>query len=584
MVLMSETVAHVHRTERFDLNALYETSRLLSASLDLEFVLNNLLLTAMSKLLVTRGAVMLYDPVESGYRVASSKGLTGLVTGDLHRLQVPTGDHMLMGTDVPEELSRHRIALVIPVRSGHRDIGLIVLGAKATRQPFERRELEFISSLVNMSSAAVHNSLMVQELKQANHDLDAKIQQLNTLFDLSKAFNAVISRERLVKLLSFSLMGHTLVSKYLFLLRTTVGQPAGLEDGDELFQVVTAKGISNPILEPDLARALCERQEMILLQDEADAAPEWEGLRTRGIHLVLPLQQNEETCAVLCLGPKMTGQPYQPDDIDFLYALGNLAFVSLQNTYLVEEQIEKKRLEEEMRLARDIQLRLLPQEIPAFEDVDAAALAIPSREVGGDYFDFSPLDSRRLLLAIADVTGKGLPAALLMANLQASLHVLFPLHMTIEEAASHINRVVCENTSYDKFITYFHAIFHRDQRTLEYVNAGHNPPILLRANGNVEYLERGGLLLGVMKYLTYERGHVELEPGDLLVLFTDGVTEAMGDDGEEYGDDRFLDVLRAHRLEPTRDILDAVHRDIRRFTGDTSRLSDDLTMVALKLK
>jgi len=240
-------------------------------------------------------------------------------------------------------------------------------------------------------------------------------------------------------------------------------------------------------------------------------------------------------------------------------------------------------LEEEILLARDIQLRLLPQEIPKFDRLDVAALALPSREVGGDFYDVVRLDDERLLLAIADVTGKGLPAAILMANLQASLHVLIPLPVSIEEAASHINRVICENTSYDKFITYFHSIYHHSTGELHYVNAGHNPPMLLRADGDVELLETGGLLLGVLKSMTYERGVVKLEPGDVLVLFTDGVTEAMGSAEEEYGEERLLEVLKANRHQPASVIIDAVHSDIRRFTGDTSRLSDDLTMVVMKV-
>jgi len=358
---MPESVAHVQRTERFDLNALYETSRLLSTSLDLEFVLNNLLLTAMSKLLVTRGAVLLYDPLENAYRTASSKGLSGLKEGDWLRFDQPIGDRMLMGDEVPQNLVEKRIALVIPVRSGHREIGLIALGEKATRMPFERREMEFVVSLVNMTSAAVHNSLMVEELKQANRDLDAKIQQLNTLFDLSQEFNATIDRTRLVKLLSFALMGQMLVGKYLFLLRSSDGQENHQAGGDPALRVVASKGIASPVLEPELARALCARREIVLLQDDEETDPQWQGLRDRGIALAIPLQQHGETCGALCLGPKMTGQPYQPDDVEFLYALGNQALVSIQNTYLIEEQIEKERLEEEIRLARDIQLRLLPR-------------------------------------------------------------------------------------------------------------------------------------------------------------------------------------------------------------------------------
>ncbi|HMB90506.1 MAG TPA: SpoIIE family protein phosphatase, partial [Rhodothermales bacterium] len=468
------------RTDRFDLRALYETSRLLSSSLDLEFVLSNLLLTAMSKLLVTRGAAFLFDPLEDAYRAATVKGLSGLEKDQFVRINNLPTDRLLRDGEVPEVLAQHRVELVLPVAFGHRKIGMIGLGKKATGQPFEERELEFIQSLVNMSSSAVHNSIIVEELKQANRDLDGKIQQLNTLFDLSQEFNATVERDRLVKLFSFALMGQMLVGKHLFLYRRN-NAATDAENGHS-FEVVSSKGLTDVDLEPDLIDRLCQQKDLVLLED-TEVIEEWEGLKRRGLVLVLPLRQQGVTCGMLCLGRKMTGQPYQPDDVEFLVALGNLALVSIQNSYLVDEQIEKERLEKEMRLAREIQEGLLPREIPTLTGAEIATLALPSREVGGDYFDVIPLSNSRVLIAIADVTGKGVPASLLMANLQACLHVMVPMDLTLEEATAHMNRVICQNTGFDKFITAFSAIYHADTGELEYVNAGHEPPIVIHQDG-----------------------------------------------------------------------------------------------------
>jgi sigma-B regulation protein RsbU (phosphoserine phosphatase) len=214
--------------------------------------------------------------------------------------------------------------------------------------------------------------------------------------------------------------------------------------------------------------------------------------------------------------------------------------------------------------------------------MDIAALAIPSREVGGDYFDLVTQQNGSLLLAIADVTGKGVPASLLMANLQACLHTMVPMDLTMEEFIGHMNRVICNNTSYDKFITAFTGLYLPKDRRFEYVNAGHNPPMLLRASGDLELLEKGGLLLGVMKDAPYERGSVHLAPGDMLVAFTDGVTEAMSPDGEEFHEDRLEAILRAHQQGTAQDILGAVRQAIIDFTGSETRLSDDLTMIVIK--
>lgn len=569
---MAQASSSLLRTERFDLRALYETSRLLGASLDLSFVLDNLLLTAMSKLLVTRGAALLYDPLAGGYRVATVKGMRTLPEGTVLALTPPA--EPLQGAGVPEPLATHRIALVLPVAFGHRDIGLLALGGKATGQPFEAAELEFMASLVHMTSSAVHNSLVVEELKQANYDLDHRVQQLNTLFDLSQEFNATIDRKRLVKLLSFALMGQMLVAKHLFLLRKTT------DAGSQVFQVVTSTGVAEPMLEPALVERLCSLNKLLLPHEEADAA--WEGLQRRGLALVLPIRHQGETCALLCLGAKMTGQPYSDADVEFLYALGNLAFVSIQNSFLVEEQIEKERLEEEMRLARTIQDGLLPRAVPRFPGLDIGTLALPSRKVGGDYFDLIGLEDERLLVAIADVTGKGVPAALLMANLQACLHVMVPMPLSLEEATAHINRVICENTGFDKFITYFHGIYHAADRRFLYVNAGHNPPMLVRADGSLELLDQGGLLLGVMANLPYESAAVTLHPGDTLALFTDGVTEAMSPEEEEYGEERLLACLQANRHRPAAALVDCIYAEIRDFTHNPATLSDDLTLIVLK--
>ena len=578
---MAEPSTDTAKTDRFDLRALYETSQLLSSSLDLEFVLSNLLLTAMSKLLVTRGSALVFDPVMDSYKIAASKGISDLKKGEYCAVTGANMEELMTDDDVPKELAEHGIALVFPVAFGHREIGLIGLGPKFTQQPFGGQELEFMASLVNMSSSAVHNSLMVEELRQANRDLDGKVQQLNTLFDLSQEFNATVERDRLVKLLTFALMGQMLVQKHVFLLRTQDGTESDVVEGTNI-HVVTAKGINRSVLSGALIDSLCALQELLLIDDDDDVPEEWKALKEAGISLVLPIKQKGETFAMLCLGSKMTGQSYQPDEIEFLYALGNLAFVSLQNSYLVDQQIEKERLEEEMRLARDIQERLQPSEIPGLPTLQAASLAIPSRHVAGDYFDAIKLGKHKLLLAIADVTGKGMPASLLMSNLQACLRVLVPMDVSLEEAAAQINRVISENTGFDKFITYVHGIYDEEKKTFDYVNAGHNPPTLVRANGEIELLEAGGLLLGVMADAEYERGTVTFDEGDVLALFTDGVTEAMSPDDEEYGEERLEKLLQDTRHQSATEILDAVREDIRVFTDDAPVLSDDVTMIVIK--
>ncbi len=563
------------RAERFDLRAIYETSCLLSSSLDLEFVLVNLLLTAMSKLLVTRGLALLYDPVEGGYRAAAVRGLSTIAKGEWIRLESAPQD-MLQGGEVPEALARNHVRLVLPVQSGHRNIGIIGLGRKATGAPFEDQELEFVQSLVNISAAAVHNSLIVEELKQANRDLDGKVQQLHTLFDLSQEFNATVERDRLIRLFSFALMGQMLIGRYVFFLRRRSAE-------NDAFHIVSMQGIPDAAFKPEFMEALRDLDVLVTLEGAPEIAEVWPAMHRRGLVLAVPLKQHGETHGVLCLGPKLTGQAYLPDEVEFLIALGNLAVISIQNVELIEERIEKERMEEEMRMAREIQRGLLPRAIPEIRGLQVAALALPSREVGGDYFDVLPLPDGRLFTIIADVTGKGIPAALLMSSIQACTHTLVPMSIPLTRLMAHINRVICQNTSPDKFITAFAAVYHADSRRLEYVNAGHEPPLVVRKEGDIVELEEGGLLLGVLSMATYECGSIELAPGDTVVLFTDGVTEAMGQKEEEYTDARLRTLLAARHTGTAQEVLEHIQADVESFTGPVTVLSDDRTMIVVKV-
>ncbi|PSQ93452.1 MAG: protein serine phosphatase [Bacteroidetes bacterium SW_4_67_19] len=566
------------RTERFDLRALYETSSLLSSSLELDFVLGNLLLTALSKLLVTRGAVLLWRPAEGGYRVAATKGGTQMEEGtvlalDDERRSLDRDDdgEPMRGAGVPAPLRERGVALALPLRSGERRLGLLVLGPKATGAPFADAEVEFVASLASMSAAAVGNALLVEELRTANRDLDGKVQQMNTLFDLSQEMGAIREEARLGKLLSYALMGQMAVRRHLFLLR---------QDDDDAeddsangprrpFQTVVRGGGADDVeVTPALTEAICGRRKLVRPADEDGAS--WDALAEAGFDIVLPIRHRDEVCAALALGPKLTGAPYETGDIEFLYSLGNLAYTSLRNARLLEEQIEKERLEQEIALARQAQQRLLPQQLPAANGVELAARTVPSREVGGDYYDVLSLpgraddESERLLLAIADVTGKGVAASLLMANVQAA--------RKLADQPGQSAGVVARAGPHPEVA-----------HTLDYVNAGHNPPMLLRAGGELERLETGGLLLGVMSGADYDSGRVELAEGDTLAIFTDGATEAMNPDDEEFGEARLAESLRAHRDVSAEGVLDAVFEDVRAFAGAPAPLGDDLTMVVLRV-
>lgn len=558
---MKKTAPRAEQAQRYDLQALFQTSQALSSSSELYSFLGNLLLTAMGRLLVTRGIALLYDSGERKWHAVVVKGIREIKEGDYLELPPLTQDAVASGDALPAALRSLGIHLLLPIREEHEQVGAIALGSKLIGGYFEKTELEFVQSMVNMSAAAVRNSLIVEKLRQTNLDLDNTVQQLNTLFELSKEFNATVDRERVLKIFSFALMGHMVVQNHLFYLKRP----------ENTFELVSSGRTSADALDLEFLSSV---------EDPVRAEP-GDILDQNNMAIALPIQQQGSVHGVLCLGAKMNRAPYNRKDIEFLYALGSLAVTSIQNAELVEERIARQRLEEELRMAREIQRNLLPASIPKIPGLEVATLALPSREVGGDYFDIVSITKDRTLFMIADVTGKGAPAALLMSSIHACTHVMLPMDLTLQEAIERTNSVLYENTAADKFITAFAAIYYPD-RSLSFVNAGHEAPLLIRANGEVEHLEDGGPLLGIIPSVPYFPGYITLAPDDFIVLFTDGVTEAMGEAMEEYTEQRLLDLLMANRSCSPAALIELVQNDIENFTGPVAALSDDRTLIIMK--
>ncbi|MCK5620198.1 MAG: SpoIIE family protein phosphatase, partial [Candidatus Krumholzibacteria bacterium] len=271
--------------------------------------------------------------------------------------------------------------------------------------------------------------------------------------------------------------------------------------------------------------------------------------------------------------------------------------------------LEKERLEADLTLARDIQQRMLPQSPPVVPGLDVAGLSIPSREVGGDLFYFLPVPEGRLGLTIGDVSGKSVPAALLMSNVLAALKTEARLVEHEDEILSHLNRLIVEQVEPGQFVTFFYGVLDRQARMLSYACAGHNPPLKVDKGGNVLWLSEAGLPLGVLPDNTYTPAEVPLEEGDVLVLYSDGVTEAekrpaialqhtvpeldgeAGEDAAEdtaieepdfFDDHRLADTVRAARGQSASEIIRSVVDAVREFTGGAD-LSDDLTIVVVKI-
>ena len=563
-----------------ELRSLFEMSKILNSSLKLRDILNSGLLTPMGRMMVTRGFALVSEK-KHNYRIEAVKGVPAELVGTELSFQLD-GNEPLFVDDVKEDDIRtffqsHSIDLILPLRGTNRVVGAVCFGRKLTGQDFNKNEIEFLDSLSNITATAVENALMYNQLKFANRKLDKKVQELNSLFEIGKQLNASLEPDQILNILLFTVMGEMAVHKILIYLREEnelkLKMFKGLDERADVDHV-----LSNP----NFLHALTDLTEPLII--EKDASHILQSLHKLDFKVIVPMRIQEDTCGALILGERVTFANYQPEDLEFLSSLGNRVMISLENARLFQETIEKQRMEEELAIARRIQTRLLPRSFPQYPDFDIYGFNIPSRAVGGDFFDCIQLDENHFALAIGDVSGKGVGASLLMSNLHAGLHSLVQSRIEMTDMIGKLNDLIHKNTDFDKFITFFYAEIDIREKTMTYVNAGHNPPYLYHADKSYQVLEAGGLILGMMPGMSYEKETAALAPGDVLVLFTDGVTEAKAAN-EEFYDEKRLETFMEKIIDencPMQKCVGKLVEELQRFSQGVPQ-SDDITMLAMKV-
>lgn len=287
----------------------------------------------------------------------------------------------------------------------------------------------------------------------------------------------------------------------------------------------------------------------------------------------------DSVIGLVYLDSLMRSRPFTEEDLRVVTALANLAAAKIENVRLNEEILEKRRMEDEMRVAAEIQRGLLPDTAPAFPGYGVVGSNLPSRSVGGDYYDFVVHDGR-LLFALGDVSGKGTGAALLMTVLRAAVRGHWA-EGTVEEAVVRINSTVCQNVTPGKYITFFVGRLDAATGVIRYVNAGHNPPVLVRRNGPPETLTCGGMVLGMFDPVPYEEGEARIGPGEALLVFSDGVTETWSPADEEFAEDRLLEAATANLHRDARGLHDEILRAVDAFAAGR-KPADDRTLIVIK--
>jgi len=300
--------------------------------------------------------------------------------------------------------------------------------------------------------------------------------------------------------------------------------------------------------------------------------------------LVIPILRQEQVAAYVFVGGLRSDFDRQ-QLIPFLASLANTLIGAVENRRLQVQRVADAAVRKEIEIAQEVQAMLFPRNLPNDSHLAIERTYVPHTEIGGDYYDVVEVDAHRLLLCVADVSGKGVPASLLMSNFQAGLRTLLRQGVEMATIVPELNHLLFRNSGGEKFITAFLGIYDRRTRTLQYVNAGHNDPLLITDDGTVQALKHGTVMLGIMEELPMLRvGEVHISPRSLLLLYTDGLTEVFDAENNEFGEEGVLAVLQRNRYLPLPRLHQELMRTIDAFSVDNSQFADDVTILSCRFK
>src|SRR5829696_3584658 len=372
-------------------------------------------------------------------------------------------------------------------------------------------------------------------------------------------------------------------------------EPGGkrLQLSKRAFVVRRLMNLSTPlVIEPREIETWSQALNSVLPELREERASEHEVLHTIKSRILIQIKQKNELVGILSFGPRRGGFQYSAADRELLMSIAAQLALIIDNARLTERMVAQERMRRELALAAEVQQRLLPSCAPKGAGMEIAGFCEPARGVGGDYYDFIDFDDKQLGVAIADVAGKGMPAALLMSTVQATLRSLTARNGNngsasheLSSIVSKLNRLLFNTTNGEHYVTFFYATFDQTTQRLTYVNAGHNPPLYLQADSSAEFREltSGGLVAGAFEHAVYEQETVQMKPNDLPFLYTDGLTEALNVEGEEFGADRIMETLKSIVSLSADQIRDVVARRVKDWCDGVS-LYDDLTFVVMKVK
>lgn len=387
--------------------------------------------------------------------------------------------------------------------------------------------------------------------------------ELDALLEITQAINANLPEDSLYKIFHFTLLANLNVQKHaLFVF-------------DDAWVCKVFHGIKDDLSKVKIPRSILKVKQTRKLEDKEKT----KGFE--GFDVVIPIRHKDQVLAYVFMSDIEKGDGVV--DISFVETLSNIILVAIENKKLARQQLAQEALKKELEIARQVQNLLFPKSLPDSGDVIIKADYFPHRSVGGDYYDYIPIDDNSFFLCIADVSGKGVPAAMIMSNFQASLRTLARQTRDLDEIVQELNYIVRLNANGERFITVFLAVFDLKKKTITYVNAGHNPPYLMNVNGEMETLLTGTTVLGAFEALPFlETGSVTMPENLTLFAFTDGVTETTNALKEEYGEEQLQDILLKYKKENPEVLHKKVMQSLDKFRGEEP-YADDITLLTCKV-
>ncbi|MBN1355207.1 SpoIIE family protein phosphatase [bacterium] len=560
----------------FVLSALDDMGDILTRSMKFEYTAKYLMRLILGSIGITKGAIYIYitskeflKPMSATTRFPHPKSTMHLGPEDAARLAgigepIRIHDPEIRVPGIPPEPIRiwreNGIQVLAPLAVKGELIGLVCLGPLLGGRKFGQSDLEMLRLLARHISVSFLTNKLLNETQKVNFKLNRKILELEQLHEVGLA---------IVRLRSSGEMLDEILTRASAILDARYGAFWRNDGGRR--QLSGVFGFERDSI-PDLLSGI---------SDDPVSPTDQSGR----FALYVPVTVRDTCYGYLAVAGKESRggdfMEFTDTDRQLLTSFANQAGVALENAYLYEEALEKERMEKDLQIALEIQKALLPQTIPEVPGLEIAALTLPCRTIGGDFYDIEAIPGGGTAVTIADVSGKGVPAAMLVSTFHAVFHMLRPHLADLEESIGRFNKLICEATPDNKFISAVFAIWYPEKESMRLLTAGHDPTILMRSDGSHRVLNAGGLILGLFPDATYSSQTVLLRPGDLMCMYTDGIIDLRNSRHEHFGLDRLVNLCRDNRSQSSDSILETISRACRTFRDDIPA-PDDQTLIIIR--